>query len=73
MDNLNLILKFKLAGDDRLHVKGAARIRVDGRGALMLYNMQSRAVETIDLRTLRSFCIQQVSPAHPELTALAVA
>ena len=73
MDNLNLILKFKLAGDDHLHVKGAASIRVDGRGALMLYNAQSRAVETIDLRTLRSFSIQQVSPARAQLAALAVA
>lgn len=73
MNNLNLILKFKLAGDDHLHVKGAARIKVDGRGALMLYNAQSRAVETIDLRTLRSFSIQQVSPARAQFAALAVA
>ena len=73
MDNLNLILKFKLAGDDHLHVKGAARIKVDGRGTLMLYNTQSRAVETIDLRTLRSFSIQQVSLARPQLAARAVA
>jgi hypothetical protein len=73
MDNLNLILKFKLAGDDHLHVKGAARIKVDGRGTLLLYNIQSRAVETIDLRTLRALSIQQVSPARPLLPALAVA
>jgi hypothetical protein len=73
MDDLNLILKFKLAGDDHLHVKGAARIKVDGRGALMLYNTQSRAVETIDIRALQSFSIQQVRPGHPQLAALAVA
>ena len=73
MGNQNLILKFKLAGDDRFHVKGAARIKVDGRGAMLLYNKQNRAVETIDLRALRSFCIQQVNPACAQLTALAVA
>jgi hypothetical protein len=73
MDNLNLILKFKLAGDGHLYVKSAARIRVDGRGGLMFYDTQSRAVETIKLRTLRSFSIQQISPAREQLAALAMA
>ena len=65
MDNLNLILKFKLAGDGHLHVKSAARIRVDGRGGLMLYGTYSGDVEIIDLQALRSLSIQQVSaPVH---------
>jgi hypothetical protein len=64
MDNLNLILKFKLAGDAHLHVKSAARIGVDSHGGLMLYGTQSGPVETIDLRTLRSLSIQQVSPSR---------
>jgi hypothetical protein len=67
MNKLNLILKFKLAGDGHFHVKGAARIRVDGRGGLMLYGTQSGAVETIDLQALRSLSIQQVSPARVHL------
>jgi hypothetical protein len=44
MDNLNLVVKFMLAGDAQLHVKGAARIKVDGRGGLLLYGAQGGAV-----------------------------
>lgn len=60
MENLNLVLKFKLAGDGQLQVKGAARIKVDGKGGLMLYDPQGGAAETIDLGQLRSLCIQPV-------------
>ncbi len=64
MNNLNLVLKFKLAGDGNLHVKGAARISLDGHGGLMLFDTQGGAAETIDLRNLQSLSIQQVNPAH---------
>jgi hypothetical protein len=63
MENLNLILKFKLAGNGQFHVKGASRIKVDGRGGLMLYDAQNGTAETIDLRKLQTFCIQPVSGA----------
>jgi hypothetical protein len=67
MDNLNLVLTFKLAGDAGVHVRGAARIKVDGRGGLMLYDTQGDGAETIDLRTLQSFCIHQVTGARAEV------
>ena len=60
MDNLNLIVKFMLAGDGRLQVKGATRIKVDGRGGLLLYDAQGEGVETIELGALQSLRLQQV-------------
>ena len=61
MKTLNLLLKYKLAGDSRIHVKGATRIKVDGRGGLMLYDVNTGAAETINLSQLRSFSIQPFS------------
>jgi hypothetical protein len=66
MDNLNLVVKFMLAGDGRLHVKGAARIKVDGRGGLQLFDAHGGAVETIELGALKSFCLQRVRPVPAE-------
>ena len=60
MDNLNLVVKFTLAGDGRLQVKGATRIKVDGRGGLLLYDAQGEGVETIELGALQSLRLQQV-------------
>jgi hypothetical protein len=60
MENLNLVLKFKLARDRRLHVKCAARIKVDGRGGLLFYDAKGGPAEYIDLRDLQSFRIQPV-------------
>lgn len=71
MDNLNLVVKFMLAGDGRLHVKGAARIRVDGRGGLLLYDAQGDVVETIELGALESFRLQRVLPV-PAASAVPV-
>ena len=73
MDNLNLIVKFVLAGDSRLHVKGATRIKLDGRGDLLLYDAQGGGVETIELGMLRSIRLQQVPQtcAEPAIPALA--
>jgi len=65
MDDLNLVLKFSVAGDARQHVKGAVRIKVDGRGGLLLYNTQG-GVEAIDLGALESFSVQQVKRPHFE-------
>ena len=63
MDDLNLVVKFVLAGDGGLQVKGASRIKVDGRGGLLVYDTQGEGVETIALGSLKSFCLQQVRRA----------
>ena len=69
MDNLNLVVKFMVAGDSQLQVKSASRIKVDGRGGLLLYDAQGGGVETIQLGALKSFCLQQVQYACAEAAA----
>ena len=61
MDDLNLVVKFVVAGDGGLQVKGASRIKVDGRGGLLLYDTQGEGVETIEeLNALRDMGARQV-------------
>lgn len=62
MDNLNLVLKFRLAGNDQFQIKGAARIKVDGRGGLMFYDVQSGKTERIEVGQLQSLSLLSVSP-----------
>jgi hypothetical protein len=54
-------------------VKSASRIKVDGRGGLLLYDAQGGGVETIQLGALESFCLQQVPYACAEAAAPALA
>ena len=72
MDDLNLVVKFVVAGDGELQVKGASRIKVDGRGGLLLYDTRGEGVETIALGSLKSFCLQQVRRACVEAAAPAL-
>ena len=72
MDNLNLVVKFMVAGDSQLQVKGASRIKVDGRGGLLLYDTRGERVETIELGALKSFCLQQVRRACAEAAVTAL-
>jgi hypothetical protein len=60
MNDSNLVVKFMLAGDRRLHVKRAARIKVDGRGGMLLFDACGEAVESIELGALESFDLQRV-------------
>jgi hypothetical protein len=54
MRDLNLVMRFTLAGDGRPHVRHASRIKV-GQGGLLLYDEQGIAVETIQPAALESF------------------
>ena len=59
MTPTNLVLTFTLAGDRRVHVRGAARIRVDGRG-LTLFDTEKGRSEMVDTACIRSLTIQGV-------------
>lgn len=59
MGDMSLIVRFRLAGDDQLHVQGAARMKVDGRGGLMLYGKNGE-MERIPIGTLRTFSIHPI-------------
>ncbi len=60
MDRLNLVLTFRLNGDDHVQIKGAARIKVDGRGGLTFYDVQSGSMERIELGQLQSLTLHSM-------------
>jgi hypothetical protein len=64
MTPTNLVLTFTVAGDSMVHVRGAARIKVDGRGGLTLFDAGKGQEEWVSLAGLRSLTIQSV----PELS-----
>lgn len=63
MKNMNLVVTFRLSTDGQMRVKGASRIKLDGRGSLMLYDPENGAAETIDLRSVQSLSIQPLKAA----------
>lgn len=69
MNDLNLVLKFKLAGDPQTHIEGATRMKIDGRGNLVLYKGCGEDAEQLELRNVRSFSIHPVGLAHADLAA----
>jgi hypothetical protein len=62
MENRKLTLELKLRGDTETRVVGADRIRVDGRGRLLLYSTSGGAPENFWLREVQSFSIRR--PSH---------
>lgn len=71
MSVLNLIVTFRLIGDRLFRVKSAVRMKVDGRGSLVLYNPQGEIAEEIDLFNLQSFGIHSINSASPRGYGLA--
>jgi len=63
MDKTNLILKFKRYGEQEAHVVGATRIRIDGRGGVILYSPNSRIPEWISLSGVETVAVQPVNRA----------
>jgi len=62
-EDVNLFLSFKLAGQSKSSVRGAARIKIDGRGGLTVYSAESGLAERIDLAELQSFSIYSLGCA----------
>ena len=59
MKYLTLILKFQLAEDLELQVKGATRITIDGSGDLLVHSDEG-APERVNLSAVHSFGIQAI-------------
>jgi hypothetical protein len=55
-----LFLKYTLAGDDRLHVKPAFRIVIEGKGGLLVYGSMGSRAESIELSNVQWFSIHKV-------------
>lgn len=64
MENRKLTLELKLRGDTDSRLIGAARMRVDGRGGLLLYESPGAAPMEIRLAELQSFSIRPASQIH---------
>lgn len=64
MKDLNLVLMFRLSGEGQMRVKGASRIKLDGRGGLMVYDSENGAAETYDLENVQSFSIQPMNASY---------
>ena len=60
MENLNLLLNLRMAGGSDCCIRGAARIKVDGHGALTVYDAGSGLAERIDLAELQSLSIRSL-------------
>ena len=65
MDHINLVLKFRMAGDGELQTKGVARIKLDGRGGLIFYEVHGGETQRIALGQLD--CLSVLS--MPQATA----
>lgn len=63
MRNMNLMLKFKLGGEDEFRVRGAARIKVDASG-LTLTDAETGATERIPLGTVEVLSIHSLCGAR---------
>lgn len=69
MNDLNLVLKFKAAGDTQFQFRGAARITVDGRGGIVVYDPTNHAPERIDTGSVQEFCIHSFARCQSSLAA----
>ena len=70
MASSNLVLKYTIDGDTRVHIRGAVRIRVDGRGALTVYAAQDGKSESVSLDCLRSLSIQTIADTSACIPAM---
>ena len=64
IENVNLVLKFKLTGDADSRIRAAARIKVDDQGGLTMYDAGGRQSERIDLAAVQSMSIRHVTQAR---------
>lgn len=62
MNHINLVLKFKLSGEGELQIKGVARIKIDGRGGLIFYEVHTGEIQTIEVGRLDSFSVMSMPP-----------
>jgi hypothetical protein len=61
MEDINLILKFRLSGETHFQIHGVSRIKLDGRGKLTYYDVQSHKTETVDFERLRSLSLSLIN------------
>lgn len=68
MNDFNLVVKLKLANGGGVQIKGAARIKVDGRGSLMLFDPQG-GIEAIEVGQIESFSVKHLTQVQTAFAA----
>jgi hypothetical protein len=63
MNNFNLLLTYTLDHDAHVHVRGASRIQVDGRGGLLIYDPETGMAERLSIAEMNSIRIGSPSQA----------
>jgi hypothetical protein len=70
MGKVNLILKYRLSGENHIRVAGATRIALDVMGTLTVTDAQTGEAETIPLGTIEALSIHLLRGiARPALAA----
>jgi len=65
----NLVLRYKIDGDSRVHTRGAVRIRVDGCGSLVVYSAEGGKAEAVNLNSLQLLTIHSIADQPPGMPA----
>jgi hypothetical protein len=60
MERPNLLLKFKLKGESEFNIEQASRIKIDGRGYLLVYEDAAVTPKWIFLDGIRAFSIESL-------------
>lgn len=68
MDNLNLMVNFKLAGSADVQIKCATRMKIDGGGAVLLYDANGRE-ERVDVGQMEAFSVQSLRAVQTAFAA----
>jgi hypothetical protein len=68
MNNLKLMVKFQLAGSGDVQIKCASRMKIDGGGAVLLFDANDR-VERLDMGVMESFSVQSLQTHQTSFAA----
>jgi hypothetical protein len=67
MDRPNLMLKFELNRNREIKTEHATRIKIEGRGCLLVYGDSAATPKTICLEDLRGFSIRSLPESKRRL------
>lgn len=60
MNDAQLFVQFELKEEREHHIQPAARMKLDGRGGLILYDDAHQIVDMIRIRNLRALAIHSI-------------
>jgi hypothetical protein len=69
MNDPKLFVQFELNEEKENHVQPAARMKLDGRGGLILYDDAHQIVDMIRIRNLRALAIHSITRRPVAVTA----